>query len=321
MGTLEVKGATIACVAFLLSAGAPAQAGPRRAHAGSVTSLAEKEAQREAQRLKAEANELLDGGRPEEALARYRQARQASPLPELDYNEGRALQALARYAEALEALVRFRDTAPPKVVQQVPMLASLIEELKGKLHVLTVSATPEGAEVLVRDVRVGSAPVRGLQVIAGSAKVEVRAPKHVPYLRTVDLPGGATSTLDVTLAPVVVPTYLSVVTVPDGARVSVDGRALGASPARLRVEPGRHDVTLEHEGYERALQSIVVKPESNETLRVSLTKKPGGVLTRWWFWGAVGVVAAGATVSAVALTTERDPAVGSLPPGQVAVGR
>lgn len=312
---------TLAVVAMTLTRVDPASARPRPAAKGRSLARAESDAVKEAQRLKSEANQLLDGGRAEEALERYRQARAASPLPELDYNEGRALQALARYGEALESLTRFRDTAPPKLVQQVPTLDALIAELRAKLHVLTVVASPEGAEVLVRDVRVGQAPLRALQVAAGEAKVEVRAPKHAPYVRTVELAGGATSTLEVTLAPVIVPSYLAVVSSPEGARVAVDGRVVGASPTRVRIEPGRHDVTLELDGYERASQSIAIKPEASETLRISLTKRPGGVLTRWWFWGAVGVVAAGATASAIALTTERDPAVGSLPPGQVAVGR
>ena len=41
------------------------------------------------------------------------------------------------------------------------------------------------------------------------------------------------------------------------------------------------------------------------------------ILGRWWFWTAVGVVAAGGVTTFIALTTEKSPDSGTIPPGQV----
>ena len=39
---------------------------------------------------------------------------------------------------------------------------------------------------------------------------------------------------------------------------------------------------------------------------------------KWWFWTAIGVVVVGGGIATyIALTTEKDPAAGSIPPGTV----
>ncbi len=44
----------------------------------------------------------------------------------------------------------------------------------------------------------------------------------------------------------------------------------------------------------------------------------GSVLGKWWFWTGVGVVlAAGGVALGIALTTEKDPDAGTIPPGTV----
>ncbi|MCB9528261.1 MAG: PEGA domain-containing protein [Myxococcales bacterium] len=52
------------------------------------------------------------------------------------------------------------------------------------------------------------------------------------------------------------PIGVEVQTVPDGARVFVDGAARGQAPIVLKVEPGPHTVAVELEGFERAERSI-----------------------------------------------------------------
>lgn len=61
-------------------------------------------------------------------------------------------------------------------------------------------------------------------------------------------------------APVAVvtaePIAVEVQTVPDGARVSIDGVARGQAPIVLKVDPGPHTIAVEKDGFERTERSI-----------------------------------------------------------------
>jgi hypothetical protein len=44
-------------------------------------------------------------------------------------------------------------------------------------------------------------------------------------------------------------------------------------------------------------------------------REPPGLLSRWWFWTAAGVIVAGSVASYFVLTTERDPTPGTFGQG------
>ena len=116
----------------------------------------------------------------------------------------------------------------------------------------------------------------------------------------------------------------------DGAQVTVDGKAAGTTPlARpVRVAPGSHEVRLERPG-RRPLALTVADVRAGELRAVradlapiDLSVKAGGaprpppaplrpeaprgrsIFARWWFWGAVGVVAAGTAATFVLLSRD-----------------
>ena len=91
--------------------------------------------------------------------------------------------------------------------------------------------------------------------------------------------------------------------VPDvEATALVDGSSVGtASPVGLSVEmePGRHEVSFEAEGYKSGKTEIVLMP--GQKLRVDQTLIESGAVATvwyksWWFWALVAGVAAGATL-------------------------
>jgi hypothetical protein len=78
------------------------------------------------------------------------------------------------------------------------------------------------------------------------------------------------------------------------AKVLIDGAEVGRVPDRFRVEPGDHEVTLEHEGYEPETHTVSVQPgpASEAVLQVELS--PGDRSALWTTLAITGWVGAAA---------------------------
>jgi len=68
------------------------------------------------------------------------------------------------------------------------------------------------------------------------------------------------------------PTSVRITTAPSGANVVFDGSALGTTPIETPVEPGRHEVTLEREGYQPASREFTAQDGKTSELHVELVK-------------------------------------------------
>lgn len=123
------------------------------------------------------------------------------------------------------------------------------------------------------------------------------------------------------------------------ASVRLDGEELplAALGSARDVDPGSHRVELvPATGAEAIVRDVVLREGAREEVVIAAPQvlprtgpaspgrpsRParqgsGGVLTRWWFWTAVGVVVVGATVGVVVATQSgaRDPFEGDAPGG------
>jgi tetratricopeptide (TPR) repeat protein len=115
---------------------------------------------------------------------------------------------------------------------------------------------------------------------------------------------------------------------PEGAQVLIDGdpTPVGVTPVRaLRLPPGLHKIGVRADGHREGTFSSQVVAGSSRTLQCALERSsPGatiladsrldvappappskgpGVFATWWFWTGVGVVLAGAGVTAIALSS------------------
>lgn len=123
---------------------------------------------------------------------------------------------------------------------------------------------------------------------------------------------------------------LSVTTDPTTASVTLDGDAITPGETQI-VDPGRHLVVATARAYNRAEERFTLAP--GERRSVTLTLAPAAVtqavlptphaptpatqhesvLTRWWFWTAIGaVVAGGVAASVVLLSSDASPDCGTL---------
>jgi hypothetical protein len=156
--------------------------------------------------LRRRGNEAMDARRFGEALALYRQAHSLSQDAALLYNQGRALEGLGRYAEALAQLEKFDAEAAPALKARVPGLARMLAEVRSHVAFVDVKSNVAGAHVNMQGNDVGTTPLATtLKLDPGRATLEIVAEGYEPYRREIDLEGGRTVVIDATLLPKPVP--------------------------------------------------------------------------------------------------------------------
>jgi len=69
------------------------------------------------------------------------------------------------------------------------------------------------------------------------------------------------------------PGYVIIYTVPDGAKVSVDGGEITNTPVNFELNPGGHLILIDKMGYRQEQRRVQVKPGVEQTLNVTLGKE------------------------------------------------
>jgi len=270
----------------------------------------------EATKLKKDADALMDADRYVEALALYVKAYELTTDPALLYNQGRALEAMGEYGDALEKLERFDRDASPTLRAKVPGLRDLITDLRGRVATLVVTSNVAGARLLVREKAVGNVQKdTKLRIRAGAAVVEVLAEGYVPFRKELDLAPGSTTRVEAVLALKKTDALLLVRSRPS-ADITMDGKAMGRAPLELRLSPGSHELVARAEGHEAQKVPMTLALGDRRELNLELKPTPG-IASRWWFWTGLVVLVAGGVAAGVALTTEKDPTPGTFGPGVV----
>lgn len=300
-----------------------AVAPPARAQTASPSNAApavSPETAARAAEIKKRGDDAMDSGRPADALSAYVEAYALTKDPALLYNKGRALQAVGEYPQALEELNAFDKAAPPELRARVPGLAKQLADLRARVTVVSIACDTPGARVRFRDRSLGECPLPpGLVLASGRGTLEVLADGFFPYLRELDLSPGGVASLDVRLASKATTGVLVVKSNVPNAEVAIDGKSFGMVPLEASLGAGSHAVELHREGYRTASTSAILGAGERRELQVPLEAERS-VLGKWWFWTAVGVVVAGGVVTVIALTTEKSPDPGTVPPGVVQGG-
>lgn len=267
--------------------------------------------------LKKKGDDAMLELRYEDALDAYAASYAITPNPALHYNRARALEALGRYAEALEFYERFKKEAPAELLAKVPQLDEHMAGVAKRVSSLHLKIALPGARVTLRGVVLGTTPLKApLRVNAGKAKLEITAEGYHPYEREIELPGGGAFTVEVELKPRVVDAAQLTIEADPAASVELDGKPLGTTPVDAHVTPGSHTVTLSRSGYLTRTTTVVATAGEHKRVSLTLEGEPG-IASRWWFWTTVGVVAAGGAVLTISLMTSRDAGQGDIAPGRV----
>jgi hypothetical protein len=267
--------------------------------------------------LKKQADDLFDAGRHAEAYGVYSQAYALTADPALLYNEGRALQAMGEYPDALGKLEEFAKAASPELKARVPGLDELIADVQARVSRLIVKCNVDGARVLVRERHVGNTHgTTEIAVRAGPATLEVIADGYEPFRKELDLPGKGSAIVEATLVERKDVAVLSVGAEPRGSIVFVDDKPFGPAPVDARLPPGVHAIAVRRGGYVDGNVGVTLASGEHRSIEVTL-EKPPPITAKWWFWTGVGAVVAGGVVLSVALLTDKPAGTGTFSPGQV----
>lgn len=228
------------------------------------------------------------------------------------FDEPRAYRVLLRAPGFQERVLRL-DLAngKPRVVD-----ASLVSSTGA----IAVSSQPPGARLLLNGVPQGQTPLTLEGLRTGEHTLTLRLEGHKPFTHTLTLGPGETARLDLPLERL--PAGLTVSTLPQGARVYVDGVFRGESDLTIPGLPaGAHTLRVERPGYARAERALTLEAGATrvEEFRLEVVRGTLSVQTQP---GEVEVWAGNKRL----LTTEpgpdgftSKPAALSLPPGRHAL--
>lgn len=172
--------------------------------------------------------------------------------------------------------VSVNDAATPKPAEKTPAAAPA--SAPGRI---TIRSAPAGAAVTIDGKAVGRTPVTTPNLALTGHAVVVSRPGYKSETLRVTLTRRAPSTtLNLTLAPnrsaaaAAAPGAttgsVAIDSRPRGARITIDGRPIGQSPASVPgLSPGRHALRLELDGYKPLVTAFTVK--AGETARVAVT--------------------------------------------------
>lgn len=137
------------------------------------------------------------------ALVEFKRAYELAPNYRVLFNLGQTSQELNDYASALNAFEQYLAEGGKEVdAKRRAQVEGWIAELKKKVGTLTIETNVEGAEILVDDISVGTAPLdKPIVVNAGRRKLSATATDHTPVQRKIDVAGQDEKTIKLELVP------------------------------------------------------------------------------------------------------------------------
>lgn len=147
-----------------------------------------------------QAQEQYNGRRYGDALESFLKAYEASNFPGLLFPIARCHEELGQLDEAARAYQGFLDRAdaPPDARGKADMALRLLRK-RMSVGTLVVQVSPFGADVAIDGNSIGPAPVAPLKLDPGTHELLVRAPDFTPSTHVVEVGGGKTVTVVVTL--------------------------------------------------------------------------------------------------------------------------
>ncbi|MCD6506169.1 PEGA domain-containing protein [Candidatus Poribacteria bacterium] len=145
--------------------------------------------------------------------------------------------------------------------------------LRPRFGTLNVESDPAGATVLLAGEEKGVTPLK-VEVDAGRYVLELHKDLYMDWSGEVEIREGETTDVSRKLTPNF--GVLDVQVTPEGAKIMVDGREMGRTPAKLRLSPGAHKVEVIEEGYvPKVYETVFIVRDRTERLEGELERKMG----------------------------------------------
>ena len=150
-----------------------------------------------------------------------------------------------------------------------------LQPLPGRLAFSTV---PAGATVLVDGRELGLTPLVDQPIEAGKHQLRLLAERYLPHRQTLLVEGMEKSqSVEVALVPAWA--NIAISSIPVGATVLLDGKAVATTPALLRILQGEHQIGLQMPRHRSWRQSLSVSAGVHQNLEPIKLKPASGILT------------------------------------------
>lgn len=178
---------------------------------------------------------------------------------------------------------------------------------------ITISSMTKGAKVFIDDKEVGDVPLAGPVEVDANQRHTVRVQKrgYTPFIDTV-LPSSG-QTVEVEADLVATGGFVKIASLDLGLKLQIviDGQIVGTTPFDGDVAPGTHAVEARATGYLPETRTIDVKAGQQTALEFALKVVPApiikedkSVLSRWWFWTAIGAAVVGGVATGVVMAQD-----------------
>lgn len=155
---------------------------------------------------------------------------------------------------------------------------------------LLIDSQPPGAEVILKDKKLGVTPLKLPKVLAGEQEILIRKENYLPLSQKVQLLPNTPQSHRFVLTHGKEVGYLSLNTFPAGAHLKIDGQPQGPSPLkRLPLPAGFHQIEVSLPGYTTQTQSLFLEAGQEmpvQTTLLSSQPAKGGVHIAGEFRGA-----------------------------------
>ncbi len=180
-----------------------ALASPTRANAQQRAALPD-DAKTKALAAVREGNRLLDAGKAEAALAKFREAHELVGGDKLFYNIGQASTAIpGQEVEAYLAFQTFLDRATTASAETLASARAQKAELSRRIAFLTIDTKPSAAEVMIDRRPRGASPIEHpIPLLPGRHVIQVDRQGHERAKETITLHASETLRHEVNLVPI-----------------------------------------------------------------------------------------------------------------------
>lgn len=244
----------------------------------SGVAFAQPDLREQARRHFAQGVALFESRDYDAALAEFEAAQRIRPHPRILRNVAASQEALHMYIDAIATLERVAADAQATPAERREAEGHL-RELRALLARIELIVEPAGAEVLIDDHLVGTAPLpEPVPVASGMVRVVVRMAGYRPEERSVRVAAGGAARETFTLAPLISRLHLD--SNAAGARVRIGEDAPRDMPVDVELPPGTHVVRTEAPGFSPDTADVVLQPGEDRTLTVVLERPPASLRLR-----------------------------------------